>query len=101
MFLSASGELTDRRCWFSAFVGAGISVGSAIPAAGQFLPSCIAFCLDKSLQGEWNSQDDNWPACSKCDAGFRDKFDGKWMLGAGKDTPKALRSLLPQAIGAV
>src|SRR5258707_529771 len=97
-------KMVDRRCRFTVFAGAGVSVPSGVPPAGSFLPAYLAHCINKWLFGggnhQWHPQEGNWPPLAECDPEYRTKFERQLIQKLNDaTTPRWLRGLILQAIG--
>src|SRR2546426_10424131 len=104
-FTDALKKMVHRRCRFTAFAGAGVSVPSGVPPAGSFLPAYLAHCMSKWLfpgsGNQWHPEEGNWPPLMECDPEYRTKFE-KQLLNKLNDPSigDALqRRLMLQAIG--
>jgi hypothetical protein len=96
-------KMVRRRCRFTVFAGAGVSVPSGVPPAGSFLPAYLAHCISGWLfpktGHQWRPEEGNWPPLAECDPEYRTKFE-KELLDKLNDKPKPLeRRLMLQALG--
>lgn len=100
-FIAELKRLAYSRCRFTVFAGAGLSVGSGIPASGSFLPSYIAYCADKWLNKSWNPQVHEWPSLAECPPRFFERFVGTWTKRLLEPEWESQRGVILQALGAM
>lgn len=98
-------DLWRRRCRFTAFVGAGLSIASGIPATGHFMSSYLAFCMEEWFSRQWNPKDGNWPSLSNGNIKSIREYEREWLKEVNTKKPnshtKQKRALRLGMLGAI